>query len=844
MKKGFLFCCLVYFSFAYILAADISSGLKFSSHQVIKEKRTSLLLNDGKNFDLPNGFSLNFDLQFRTELHNYGYIFRIIANDTVCFDLVSNYTDGRKSLSFIEGNHLFVPFSTKVLEAYDKNEWAHIFFSLDQKKNEIVIAFNDESIQLPCPYKDLSKYRFQFGYCNHPKFGAYDVPPMSIKNIRIDNSSGTPVAYWALREHQKAEVYDSISSRPALVFNPIWEIEKHTKWMKRKSLICGHYTQTAYNEKENLIYFADQNHVYVYSPADDRTDTITPLGGNPFYVSSNQLIYYPPTGELWSYDFDQPVVSKFNFKTQRWSRQDKILRNPVHSHHNAFISTADSNLYTFGGYGEYRYRNELLKHHRDMSQWERLKIHDSIPARYLASLGVLSGDSILIFGGYGHASGLQDFGPYNYYDLYAVNTATGNTRKLWTLDKPDEPFVGCNSMILDKERQSFYTLCFPNNQTNSRITLRSFDLADGSSDTLADTIPFQFEDINAFCSLYLDSEKKELYAVTLFHEKESSRIEIYSLHYPPLSQQSIIQPLQHRSGNLLWLYFLIGLLVLSIVGFIVIRRKKRNTALHATTTGQKPAILNIADEHHPKALPHRSAILFLGGFQVWDKNGNDITKSFTPTLKHLLILIILYTQKNGKGVSSNTLCETLWFDKSKESAQNNRRVSIRKLKVLLEEIGGIELINTNTYWATQCDSSFFCDYYTVFESLRQLRNQTQIAVNELYDLLDLLAVGQPLPYVHQEWIDSFKSDYANYVQDALWNIARSGSISDFNLLTRIADIIFMFDPTDENAIQMKCSVLVKNGKIGIAKNTYDAFCTEYERLLGIPYSKSFNDICQ
>lgn len=163
---------------------------------------------------------------------------------------------------------------------------------------------------------------------------------------------------------------------------------------------------------------------------------------------------------------------------------------------------------------------------------------------------------------------------------------------------------------------------------------------------------------------------------------------------------------------------------------------------------------------------------------------------------------------------------------------------------MLEEIGGIELINTNTYWATQCDSSFFCDYYTVFESLRQLRNQTQIAVNEWYDLLDLLAVGQPLPYVHQEWIDSFKSDYANYVQDALWNIACSGSISDFNLLTRIADIIFMFDPTDENAIQMKCSVLVKNGKIGIAKNTYDAFCTEYERLLGTPYSKSFNDICQ
>ena len=55
--------------------------------------------------------------------------------------------------------------------------------------------------------------------------------------------------------------------------------------------------------------------------------------------------------------------------------------------------------------------------------------------------------------------------------------------------------------------------------------------------------------------------------------------------------------------------------------------------------------------------------------------------------------------------------------------------------------------------------------------------------------------------------------------------------------------IFLFDPTDENAIHLKCNVLVKNGKVGLAKSTYDAFCSEYEQLLGTPYNKSFNDIC-
>ena len=43
--------------------------------------------------------------------------------------------------------------------------------------------------------------------------------------------------------------------------------------------------------------------------------------------------------------------------------------------------------------------------------------------------------------------------------------------------------------------------------------------------------------------------------------------------------------------------------------------------------------------------------------------------------------------------------------------------------------------------------------------------------------------------------------------------------------------------------KMDKTIVVKNGKVGLAKSTYDAFCSEYEQLLGTPYNKSFNDIC-
>lgn len=42
---------------------------------------------------------------------------------------------------------------------------------------------------------------------------------------------------------------------------------------------------------------------------------------------------------------------------------------------------------------------------------------------------------------------------------------------------------------------------------------------------------------------------------------------------------------------------------------------------------------------------NRAAISLLGCFNVRDKEGNDITANFTPRLKHLLILLILYIRK-------------------------------------------------------------------------------------------------------------------------------------------------------------------------------------------------------
>ena len=820
-------------------AQNAASGLNFASHEVMKEERTSLQLNNGKAFRFPEGFTLDFELRFRTELHNYGYIFRIIANDTVSFDLVSNYTDGRKSLNFIEGNRTFAPFSNEVLEGYPKHSWAKVRLKIHPETQEITVSFNDETLKLPYPYKKLLHYSFWFGYCDHPDFTSYDVPPIAIRNIRLTDGDNKLQAYWPLKEHAMTDVYDSVARCPAKACNPVWEIDKHARWEKEMSFTAGHYVQAAFNEQDGTLYFADQCQVLAIRPNGHRAETLHVLGGNPYYSSSNQMIYNPMTEELWSYDFDGPHISKFNFATREWSHSNKDTKNPDHSHHNAFICPEDSCLYVFGGYGGYTYKNDFLRLPPDESKWEKIGMRPPIPPRYLSAAGIKDAQSVLVFGGYGHHSGLQDLGPYNYYDLHEANLRTRETKRLWTLGKPQEPFAVSNSMVIDSAANRFYVLCFPNNRSNSHIVLKSFNISNGQSKALADTIPYKFEDINAYNSLYYDKKGHMLYAVTIFHEKAQSQVSIYSLPYPPLAAADTIQ--QAAPAFPAWAGIAGSALLITAIGAgILARRAKRGRKEKAMP---QAAISIDNKEYTPQPVPRRSAILFLGGFQVWDKEGNDITKLFTKTLRHTLILIFLYTQKNGKGISSSTLCETLWPDKNEESAQNNRRVTIRKLKVLLERLEGIELANTNSYWTTQCHAPFFSDYYAVFASLKELHQQTAVQVNKLYDLLHLVNKGLPLPFVNQEWADPFKADYANHVQDMLWSIVQNGNLTDSKLLTRIADAIFLFDPTDENAIRLECSVLVKNGKAGLAKSAYDHFCTEYKRLLGTPYDKSFNDIC-
>ena len=810
---------------------NISSGLYFAAHSAIKEERTSLILSP--EFDASKGFTLDFDIKFRSEEHNYGYVFRIIVDNEKSFDLIANITPGKKTLNLIEGDNIYLAFDEELLKQYTWNKWVHIRCSI--YPDSLRLVFDNQMLQDRYKPINIKNVKFYFGYSDHNKFHSSDVPPMSIRNIKITDGKNKTIAYWPLKEHQPYSCSDSLHHIPATVTNPTWEINKHTKWVKEKTLELPIYPQICHAPSKGNIYFANSSSVLVYSTTDDTLDTIFSAHGAPYTEINNQLIYHPYYNELWSYDFDTlKWISIFNFKDNTWTRNDREIKNPEYSQHNAFVSPNDSCLYIFGGYGNYQYKNQILKKSRTQDNWKSVTYSEEIPPRYLSGSGYKNRDTILVFGGCGNPQGKQELGIINYYDLYAIDINTFKTKKLWTIPNDTKNFVIGNNIVADEKNNKLYALCFPNDCSNSYILLKSFDLDSGNSCTnYADTIPFTFNDVNSFCTLYYDSLQSQLYAVTNYNHNNKSNINVYSLAYPPLKVEDTLQTGTGRKAILQRSFFFISVGVCIIAGigciyFCYRRRRKRNFNPNSPVTTNTDRLHETTSEeenYKPKLTVHRkSSILFLDGFQVWDKNGIDITKSFTPILKQLLILIILYSVNNKKGISNVTLRELLWFDKMDESAQNNRRVNIRKLKLLLEKLDGAELVKESTYWSVKFTQTY-CDYIEVCNYIDKVKNNEPITATNINDLPLNLLSGQLLPYVQTDWLDSFKSNYANSVLDTAISLSKQEYIKGNNeLLIQIANSMFAHDKTDEYALILKCQALYKNGRTSLAKTTFDTFC--------------------
>ena len=90
-------------------------GLGFFSQETLKDHRTELILSTNKEFKFDRGFTLSFNLKLRPSLDSqYGYVLRVIQNDSANVDIVYNVNlnDTTWNFHLISGQHTTeMPFS-------------------------------------------------------------------------------------------------------------------------------------------------------------------------------------------------------------------------------------------------------------------------------------------------------------------------------------------------------------------------------------------------------------------------------------------------------------------------------------------------------------------------------------------------------------------------------------------------------------------------------------------------------------------------------------------------------------------------------------------------------------
>jgi DNA-binding SARP family transcriptional activator len=842
-----LFTIIAAFSSLCINANTFEYGLHIRSFPLHISEFTSIVLDNGLPIQAQGELlELNFDMWVRRD-NVFGTVFRIITNNNDNIDLMYRVSENNGRLPFLligEEVHLF--------EKPTRMEtWLNVALTLNPRTGQLVLRYDEEQISIEHPkLRGVRSVRIAFGNCPFDGFGINDIASVNIKDVRLRRGP-QEIRHWRMAQHIDDICYDEIANVPAVGRNTQWIMNERIAWKKVYEQSFDTKPAIAFDEEDSRFFVITDSKIYTFSPppiqkiTEIQLDSLFP-GERRFLTHfRNQVTYVPSQKLLIFYNLTEDNYSIFCLAQNKWEVVCIPTREHYYSDNTVVYNPVDSTLISFGGYGHYLYNNNLLigyPFHADRPK-QRISLL-AIEPRYTPA-SVLVGETLYVFGGRGSPTGRQELSPRNYYDLYAIDLMSKEVTPLWSMQgRPSGGnFVPSENMIFDSENQSFYVFT-----TQSGGVLMRMNREEAAFERMSLPIGIDFSAQYMHTNLFLVPEQKKIYAsVILSQVNGESILKIYEMDYPLISVRSVRQTHPETQKSEFWelFWFLLGSVLLVIFIIIVYFRFRKKGTIpidsNENAVAQKPLIVSpsVFDGEGVEKFynPFKKSISFLDRFRVFDKEGSDITALFTPTVKNLLIVLICYSAKDSRGIFVTKLIQLLWSHQSEETAKNSRNVYLSKLRELLKKVGDVTIVTQHGFSKIQIEDDTVCDYLEMMKFFEEKDNRN------LEKMLELLTKGAMLPNVEADWLDTFKNDFANAAINFLCRILRENNLPD-TLKLRIADALAQYDFLSEEALQAKCSVLSKQGKIGLAKNVYDAFCGVYMSSLGQEYPYSFMQVVE
>lgn len=285
---------------------------------------------------------------------------------------------------------------------------------------------------------------------------------------------------------------------------------------------------------------------------------------------------------------------------------------------------------------------------------------------------------------------------------------------------------------------------------------------------------------------------------------------------------------KQSSNNLfIWILTAIAFMASGIAAYIIIKyfRKKKITA----------------EVENPVVIAKNQIQLF-GEFKAIDNQGNDITELFTPKVRELFLFTLIYTLKSGIGAGIRDINDNLWEGIPSAKVANNRSVTLNKLRKILLQFDGIEIVSTGGYLQAKFKKPFFCDYISAYKICQIPEGLSR---QQLITFFGLVKRGRFLKGINWPWLDDTRGFTGNQVIDNLLNLATVYQ-KEMNLteIEKIAQRILDYDDLNEEAIYLQVWALQKTNNTNLAKFNFNSFTKKYESNLGEPYPMTFSQFNQ
>lgn len=838
------------------LTANSSNyGLRLKSHDFNGRNKTSLLLDGGKSINIGNSLSLNFKMDLRSA-PIFGKILTLTGDkgQKIEFSIAPNENMKTYCPNIIIGDKLYPIHYT--LRTFTPVRNLKVNISLNKFNNQIAVSFGGKTRTVNYNLANIKSVVINFGI-DVNKQSSFDTAPVDIYDIDVRRDA-KPIYFWSLRNHTDSISYDRISKAPAVASDAVWLVDSHSHWDKVFSYHTDSELQYVYSQKKNSLYIFDDDSLIVWNLSTDQRQARAINGGKRVMRYSKYLYLNEKDQKIYNFNLQRKIITSFDMTNCVWENAEPIQDEPAYLN-NTMASKGGDDFYVFGGYGFYRFNNKLFHINTLTGKIDDLNYSPKLTPRTNAASTIV-GDKLYIFGGLGNVSGKQELTAESYNDLWEIDLKTLKARRLWSAKHPLAPkMLFASQMIFNPKEKCFYVAT--TRKKIMRLGLEKPDFA-----FVGDTIPAQMDfDIMNY-SLYESKQQGRLIVVLDKYKNDMGHtLEAYTIDLPILPATDA----ENGTSDLGWLkWLIIAVVVLAIAGgiVIVVRRKKKPQVIESQEEAEevKPTETTVAetiaetkkDETDKSKEPvpqvpakhyydkHNSEVRMLGEFLVYNRDGEDITSKFTPRTRNLMMVLFLNSVVKDKGIEIRQLDEALWPNMSEESARNNRNVYMRKLRVLLEEVGDIEITNDKINYKVEFGKDVFFDFGEAVRLMRII-NSGDESRELLERTMELLLRGPLLPNISTEWLDDLKASYTNRALALLHRLAQHAfQEGKFTKAYHIADAIMVLDPFSEEALAMQCQILCQRKTVGVAKILYDKFCKTYEQAMGEQYQKTFAEVCK